>query len=69
MGEILEGMKRLETEGLALQEYGDIMGNGSGKFYVLKGDDSESVPSKLQAVFRRNPALSTFTRVLGIYKK
>jgi hypothetical protein len=48
-GWLLESIKRLENQGLPLQEPMDIMKNASEKLNVVKGVAGESVYIKLKA--------------------
>jgi hypothetical protein len=65
-GFLLESKKRLETQGLPLQESTDITKNASEKLSAVKGEVGESVSTKLQAVLKRNLGFSTFTNVCQV---
>jgi hypothetical protein len=65
-GWLPESIKRLETQGFALQESMNIMKNASEKLSVMKGESGESVSTKFQVVLKRNPGFSTFTIVCQV---
>jgi hypothetical protein len=65
-GWLLESIKRLETQGLPLQESMDTMKNASEKLSVVKKEAGESVSTKLQALLKRNPGFSSFTSVCQV---
>jgi hypothetical protein len=65
-GLLPENIKRLETQGLPLQESMDIMKSASEKHSVVEGEAGESVSTKLQAVLKRNPGFSTFSSVCQV---
>jgi hypothetical protein len=59
LGWLPEGIERLETQGIPLQESMDIMKNASGKHNVVKGVTIESVSTKFQEMLKTNPGFST----------
>jgi hypothetical protein len=62
-GWLPESIKRLETQGLPLQESMDMKKIENEKLSVVKRDAGESVSTMFQAVLKRNPGFLAFTSV------
>jgi hypothetical protein len=56
-GWLPDDIKRLETQGLPLQESMDVMKNASGNLSDVRGEAGENVSTKLQAVLKKKPCI------------